>query len=152
MTFKTTAIYPNRLEDKRKLHDDFPNLTEEGDETTKFYFQGKLIAVGYTRIVFGDHGPYVEFENKHFQVKFVNKFGREETQLPSIEEAKFYYYWLTPVGLTGLKVYWQIKPVTNLPNAPKREDGKRSNYNRTEGYADYKRGMFYINPYDMEIE
>lgn len=40
----------------------------------------------------------------------------------------------------------------NLPNAPKRSDGKRSSFNRTEGYADYKRGYFYVDPYLLRIE
>ena len=50
-----------------------------------------------------------------------------------------------------IKVYLQIKPVTDMPNAPKRDDGKPSCFNRAEGYADYKRKKFYVDPYAMKV-
>ncbi len=151
----TTAIYPNRKFDKVKLETEL-KLLEQGDERTEFYcwdVHGNkvLVAKGYTRIVYGDHGPYIEFEERHMLRALVDKFGRPATrpyQLPSLENAKFYYYWLAPTSTT-LKVYLQIKPVSDLPNSPPRKDGKYCKYNRTEGYADYKRGMYYIDPYDL---
>ncbi len=146
----TTAIYPNRQEDKRALEARL-GLQETGDEVTYFYHEGYLIAKGYTRIVYGDHGPYIEFHDRHIVCHLVDKYGRfppDPLKLPPETEANFYYYWLHPQG-TNLKVYLQIKPVTNLPNAPARADGKPHRFNRKEGYADYRRGFYYINPYSL---
>ena len=143
---KTTAIYPNRKADKKDLEKKL-SLDEFGDEETEFYYNGVLVAKGYIRVVYGDHGPYVEFRRRHFKKKLFGRFKRAPKKLP--KTSKWFYFWMFPRLCVGLKVYWQIKPVTNLPNAPRREDGKRSNFNREEGYADYKRNRFYINPYDF---
>ena len=70
------------------------------------------------------------------------------TELPP-ETYKYFYVWMYPAIDPFLKVYWQIKPVTFLKNAPPREDGKPSKFNRSEGYADYRRGMYYVNPWDF---
>jgi hypothetical protein len=57
-----------------------------------------------------------------------------------------------PKSYFDLKVYLQLKSVKNLPNAPKRKDGRPSCFNRVEGYADYKRGFYYVDPYDLIIK
>ena len=58
----TTAIYPNRIEDKQKV-ESLKGWKEEGDDKVVFYTRlGYLFAIGYKRIVYGDHGPYIEFE------------------------------------------------------------------------------------------
>jgi len=171
--FQTTAIYPNRLIDKRDLEWRFKALQEEGNTNTEFFVKDVLepICRGYNRVVYGDHGPYIEMEKENILFPLKGKFNDElPEKLPLESEAKFYYYWcypriikrVPPVKIGNftkkevlfdaplpVKVYWQIKPVTDLPNAPKREDGKPSRFKRIEGYADYKRGMYYINPYDF---
>jgi len=59
--FRTTALYENRIKDKKKL-ESVTDLKEDGLENIYFYTQiGTLIAQGYTRVVYGDHGPYLEF-------------------------------------------------------------------------------------------
>lgn len=147
----TTATYPNRLQDKEKL-EKLISLNEIGNSTTEFYIANDLLAVGYTRIVYGDHGPYIEFEKKNFVLDLKSKFGNDNLDnLPGLD-FKYYYYWLYPIGHSNLKVYLQIKPVHDLPNAPRRLDGLKSSFNRKEGYADYKRGFYYINPYDLIIK
>lgn len=164
MSFQTTAIYPNRIEDRTQLEKRY-RLSEQGNNTTEFWYQNHLIAKGYIRVVYGDHGSYIEFDKHHFQCKLHSAFNQDLSELPEERTSKYYYLWLKPVvnktPLTefdlpikslNLKIYWQIKPVTNLPNAPKRTDGKKSNFNRKEGYADYKRGFYYINPYDLKIK
>lgn len=149
-TFTSTAIYPNRLEDKEKLETKL-GLSEKGDDTTEFYLEsGKILAKGYTRIVYGDHGPYIEFEMKHIKCILLSKFGNTIDCRSLPENPKYYYYWLYPNTDKDVKVYLQLKPVTDLPNAPKRADGKRSRFNRKEGYADYKHGYFYVNPYEIK--
>lgn len=144
---KTTAIYDNRMEDKSKL-ENLLGLQEEGSLNKIFLLpNGKVFAEGYDRIVYGDHGPYIEFNKNHIKCKLYSRFGNkiDEENLP--DDSKYYYFWLFPYGSEKTKVYLQIKPVTDLPNAPKREDGKKSSFNRKEGYADYKRGMYYVDPY-----
>lgn len=152
MIFKSTAIYQNRIEDKNDIETKF-SLSEEGNEYTEFLLpNNSIFAKGYNRIVYGDHGPYLEFDRLHIKCKMYSKFGNiiDRNNLPD-ENYKYYYFWLFPEDAEDIKVYLQIKPVTNLPNAPKRADGKQSKFNRKEGYADYKRGLFYVDPYSLKI-
>lgn len=151
--FITTAIYSNRLEDKFELESKL-SLQEEGNNFTNFYLpDGAIFATGYIRIVYGDHGPYLEFARKHIISKINTKYNNiiDYNNLPD-ENYKYYYFWLHPKDFENIKIYLQIKPVTFLPNAPKRQDGKLSSFNRSEGYADYKRGMFYVDPYSLLLE
>lgn len=149
--FVSTAIYPNRIEDKELLEKTL-NLSEQGNDSTKFGLNDKILFVGYDRIVYGDHGPYLEFSLKHIKCTLYSRFQNsfDYDNLPS-EDYQYYYLWLYPSGFYNIKVYLQIKPVSNLPNAPKRDDGKKSKFNRKEGYADYKRGYFYIDPYQLKV-
>lgn len=148
----TTAIYQNRIDDKNIL-ESITNLSEFGNNTTKFIIpSGPILAIGYERIVYGDHGPYIEFIKHNFQVELISKFGNKLDTLPDPEKCQIYYFWLQPVNIPKIKIYWQIKTVKNRPNAPARTDGKPSTFGRVEGYADYKIGFYYVNPYDLKIE
>lgn len=153
MTFKTTAIYDNRIEDKKQLEEKL-KISEEENSTSKFYLpNGDLLCEGYDRIVYGDHGPYLEFSLHHLKAELYSKFGNkvDTDNLPG-EDYKYYYFWLTPRKNPEIKIYLQIKTVHNLPNAPRRDDGKKSSFNRKEGYADYKRGFFYVDPYSIKVD
>jgi hypothetical protein len=152
---KSTAIYPNRIEDKEKLErechlPEFPKAPGF-DVFPTFESEGQLIAKGYERIVYGDHGPYIEFTKEQIVAPLASKFGNkiDFDNLP--ENPRFYYYWLYPEGNPDIKIYLQLKTVVDKPNAPKRQDGKRSTYNRPEGYADYRVGYYYIDPYQLDI-
>lgn len=137
----TTAIYPNRLEDKERVERIW-GWDEMGNDTTEFRLRsGTLLAVGYNRIVYGDHGPYVEFQPKHIAIRCVRKFNGPEK--PGI-----YYRWCYPAHHPGVKVYYRLRDVKNMPNAPKRQDGKPHQFNRPigEGYADYRVGCIYLAP------
>ena len=137
---ETTAIYPNRRRDKTRVEHEL-HLTEKGNETTRFQTPlGTLLAVGYVRIVYGDHGPYIEFRKDQIRAELEPKF---KTPLPS----HCYYEWLIPTDGSEVKVYDQKKDVKNLKNAP--AGGYKGN--RTEGYADYKVGMIYISPWETTI-
>jgi hypothetical protein len=154
----TTAIYKNRVEDKEIL-ERFMNLPEDGSEDIELWIpSGPLFSRGYERIVYGDHGPYVEYTREHIVTDLVSKHGVNEGRyhipaLPDPVKCHFYYISLCPMSddrvFKHLKVYWQIKPVSDKPNAPRREDEKPSCFNRAEGYADYKRGFYYISPYSL---
>ncbi len=76
MVFQTTAIYENRLQDKEELESKL-DLSEEGDFSTEFYSpsSGTLLFKGYERIVYGDHGPYIEFKLNNIRSKVKSKFG-----------------------------------------------------------------------------
>ena len=149
----TTAIYPNRIEDKEIL-DRFMNLPEDGSKDIELWIpSGPLFSRGYERIVYGDHGPYIEYKRDHILLGLISKKGNFIFDLPDPKKCKFYYFWMQPVEYKvykQIKVYWQIKPVSDKPNAPCREDGKPSCFGRAEGYADYKRGMYYVDPYSLE--
>lgn len=137
---KTTAIYQNRIEDKRKIEEKY-GLHEFGNPHQEFYtLRGNLFAVGYTRIVYGDHGPYIEFEKENIIIDLKRKFNKPP-------EPKHYYEWFVPTDGSRLKVYYQLRDVKNLPFAPK---GGHREY-REEGYADYIPGKIYVNPYDLLI-
>jgi hypothetical protein len=133
----TTAIYPNRVADKEKLEAAL-RLAELGNATTRFHTSnGTLFAQGYNRIVYGDHGPYVEFDQSHIQTTLRNKF-------PTTPKDAF-YIWMVPTDGSQLKVYHQLRTVEHLKNPP--AGGFRGG--REEGYADYKVGYIYVNPYDF---
>jgi hypothetical protein len=135
----TTAIYPNRVADKQKV-EMLLSLMEEGNGSTRFFTKkGTLFATGYTRVVYGDHGPYVEFDRVHIKSELVHKFGNR------VPPKDAFYIWLVPTDGSGLKVYDQKRDVKHLKNPPK--GGFMGN--RSEGYADYKVGMIYVSPYDF---
>ena len=146
---ETTALYPNRLEDKNDVESKY-KLAEFGNETTQFYSNGIIFATGYTRIVYGDHGPYLEFERKHIQAKLTGRFGNVDFSFIP-ESPQYFYHWLA-LAKSPLKIYFQLKTVRFLKNAPKRDDGKRSAFNRAEGYADYKIGCFYVSPFEFKVD
>lgn len=149
----TTAIYSNRLADKQELEAK-TGLSEEGNDSQEFRIEtdGPIFAKGYLRIVYGDHGPYIEFDRKHIKLNLKSKFNNpiDYDNIPGLD-FKYYYFWLFPISFPNVKVYLQIKPVDDLPNAPKRADGKKSSFKRKEGYADYRRGLFYVDPNDLNV-
>ena len=136
----TTAIYANRMKDKQQLENSL-KLREDGDSTTEFWTPlGTLFAVGYRRVVYGDHGPYLEFDREHIVCDLRKKFS---TPLPDTA----YYEWLKPADGSLVKVYDQKRDVKNIPFAPK---GGHREY-RKEGYADYVPGKIYVNPYELKV-
>lgn len=136
---KTTAIYPNRVEDKKRVETEL-SLPEFGNDSLYFYTpKMSLFARGYIRVVYGDHGPYIEFDNSHILMRLIRKF-------PQKADPKVYYYeWWLPSDRTDIKVYLQLRDVKDVPYAPK---GGHQEY-RKEGYADYKPGMYYVDPFEL---
>jgi hypothetical protein len=114
---------------------------QQGNLHTHFKLKtGTLFAVGYERIVYGDHGAYVEFTKAQIVIPLLNMYP--DPQAPDI-----YYIWQYPERHQSVKVYYQLKTVADKPNAPQRADGKPHAFNRAEGYADYKVGFYYVSPY-----
>lgn len=137
----TTAIYPNRMKDKWRVERDHGLFEHGADDIVFLTPAGTCFAVGYVRIVYGDHGPYVEFSKHQVQAKLKRKFNR----LPPVDA---YYDWLEPVDGSGVKVYDQKRDVKRIKNAP--AGGFAGN--RAEGYADYKPGMIYVSPDELRIQ
>ena len=114
-------------------------LKEFGDDFVEFFTtKFTKIFVGYRRIVFGNHGPYVEFEPKHLVGNLVNKFSSNTPK-------DAYYEWKTVNDESDVKIYWQLKDVKNLKYAPKGGHSGKCE----EGYADYIPFHFYINPFEL---
>jgi len=137
-SFCSTAIYPNRVKDKEEL-ESLTDLKEDGNPTMLFSTRdGRLpLAQGYTRIVYGDHGPYIEYVKEQiFWAHWI------------IVRAEIGYYdiW-NPIGDYQITLYDQRRTVTNLKNPPK--GPKSFKGNRPEGYADYRIGRLYLSPYEV---
>lgn len=117
-------------------------LSEEGDPTTEFFtMHGTLIAKGYLRIVYGDHGPYIEF--------LPSQMVRDAWRLSAKKGPMAWYDECQPKDGANCKLYVQKRDVKMLPNPPR---GKYSaNNNRRNGYADYRVGRLYISPDDITL-
>lgn len=133
--FSSTVIAPNRERDKSRV-ENFLGLSEFGDAFTEFYSvkQDLLpVAMGYDRIVYGDHGPYVEFSSHQIYWSTFPTF----LEKPAMSFFDEYY---TANGLSML--YAQKRSVVNKPNPP--SGPWSSQNNRPEGYANYLIGKFYL--------
>lgn len=136
----TTAIYANRIQDKEELEHRI-GIAEIGNETTVFRTpKGTTFAVGYERIVYGDHGPYIEFRKDQIRCSLNSKFKN-----PCPPTA--FFEWLCPTDGSGIKVYDQKRDVRHLKNPPP----GGFNGNRAEGYADYRVGFIYVDPYALSV-
>ena len=145
---QSTAIYENRQHDKKLVEIRFPALLEfPTGQKVSFRSGTKEVASQYQRVVYGDHGPYIEFKVEDFCLPLRDKFTNRAPDLVVPEKPKYFYNWLYVPGTTISKVYFQYKTVQFLKNAPAREDGKPSRFNRVEGYADYKVGYLYVDPF-----
>jgi hypothetical protein len=136
---KTTAIYKNRIEMKKYIEDKY-KLEEFGSGHIKFYSKMEkiLIIEGYVRIVYGDHGAYLEMSKNNIKWEAFNICAREGIGYYDI------YYTKDKV-----KLYLQRMTVSNLPNPPK---GRYScNNNCPDGYANYRIGYCYISPDDISL-
>jgi hypothetical protein len=135
---KTTAIYKNRIEMKKYIENKY-KLDEFGNEGIKFYSKMEkiLIAEGYVRIVYGDHGAYIEMDQRNI------KWDVFTCDRKDIGYYDIYY------TKDKVKLYLQRMTVNNLPNPPK---GKYSvDNNCPDGYADYRIEYCYISPDDISL-
>mmetsp|Transcript_35996 Transcript_35996/g.78762 ORF Transcript_35996/g.78762 Transcript_35996/m.78762 type:complete len:210 (-) Transcript_35996:127-756(-) len=130
----STADNWNRLRDKSVVEAEL-GLSEEGAEVELHDASSpeKLIARGYRRIVFGDHGPYVELDPS--QVVW------ESLPIEILKPAHAYYdEYYSDGGF--VKLYRQKRSVEHKLNPP----AGGIKHNREGGYADYKVGMCYVPP------
>lgn len=101
---------------------------EGRDKFSLYSKSGTLLAAGYTRIVIGKRGPYVEFQEPQIQL--------QNFQIPLEEEYRVasgvsYYIEYRSKDPSYVKLYFQ---------------------KRTVAYADYKIGRYYISPFDLVMK
>ena len=104
----------------------------EGNDHTVFRTEtGLHVATGYTRVVIGGRGPYIEFNPQ--QIILVN-LHVPENEMDRLKEPKrsyvYYIEWRTNDEV-NVKVYEQKKTVD---------------------YADYKVGMLYASPFELFVD
>jgi hypothetical protein len=99
-----------------------------GNDKINFYTKSKdRIAKGYNRIVIGERGPYIEFEQSNlFKSKFFIPRDCEWRTKGKYSHKIYYLEFRTKSD--NVKIYLQVKPVN---------------------YADYKIGKYYISPFDL---
>lgn len=113
-------------------YEDRLRIPIDGDDHTRFETStGLHVATGYTRVVIGGRGPYIEFGPK--QICLVNLHVPED-KLDRLREPKrsyvYYFEWRSN-DEANVKVYDQ---------------------KRTVDYADYEVGMFYVSPFKLFVD
>jgi hypothetical protein len=156
----------NRRRDKRKVEarlglTEFPQAGKSSSSGVRFRDRtGLLIAVGYERVLYGDHGgfggtaaarasdlclpacpgAYVEFSPEHVMHESWAPFHTGE-----------YYNLLASKGAgSGCRLYVQKRSVSDRPNPP--QGRGIAHHSRAEGYADYREGRFYLSVHKVEVE
>lgn len=136
----TTCIpgLENRQRDKARVEAEL-GLSEFGDNFTQFYLRtadgtpSVLIGIGFERIVYGDHGPYIELAKN--QVNW-------ETFPIVVEKPEHAFYDEYFTSCRTLMLYAQKRPVFHKKNPPPGEWSQANN--REEGYANYLSGKHYV--------
>ena len=131
--FVSTIDSSNRARDAECVAETL-GIPEEGSHNFRFMSSCKQrtpVATGYERVVYGDHGPYVEFNKDQIIFESVPKYRKKS-------EHAFYGERFT--SNQEVMLYEQKRSVKGVQNPPK---GKLSvKNNRAEGYVDYKPGMY----------
>jgi len=155
----------NRLRDLWKVQRQL-KLSEVGDDVTVFKERilpnvspenrppsdkPVVLAVGYERIVYGDHGAYIEFSSSQIRWKaWPNYFDKQKYNSyfneyytkasHSLWEARW-QLWDPNASRGLLMLYAQSKSVCDRPWAPGCQTDPHAG--RPTGYADYRPGYFY---------
>jgi hypothetical protein len=106
-------------------------ISLEGNDHTRFETKSGLhVATGYTRVVIGERGPYVEFLPSHLIW--------ENLHIPDNQKYRLEHPWKDKV----FYVEWRTKDQSNV---------KVYDQKKTVDYADYKVGLFYVSPFDLFV-
>lgn len=131
----STADTWNRKRDKARVEGEL-GVCEWGDHTTRFADPkdpSVVVGRGYQRVLYGDHGPYIEFHATQVNWQAFKTVKRKC-------DMAYYDEHYTPSG--AVKAYEQRKTVRRKPNPPPGRWSARNN--RPEGYADYQPGCVYM--------
>ena len=91
---------------------------------------GLPIATGFSRLVIGDRGPYLEFDKEHLVASNLFMPDGQRWRIQSCAAGRAYYLEYRTVR-DYVKIYYQRRTVT---------------------YADYRVHKFYISPDDLTAE
>lgn len=125
---------PKELSEKyRQFYID--NLPEcfiiNGSDTVLCTKTGAVVCNGYTRIVVGDYGAFVEFDEEQANLdEYIIAPGQEYRVNNPGYSKNVKYIWMTIPDGSNIKIYKQKKKVA---------------------YADYRSGMYYISPHECMI-
>ena len=104
----------------------------EGNDETRFETStGLRVATGYTRIVIGERGPYIEFNPKQIILANLHIPENEKYRLKEPMRPRIYYFEWRTNDDANVMFYEQLKTVD---------------------YADYKVDMLYASPFDLFID
>lgn len=99
-----------------------PEFCEE--EITFFTKGGLMVAQNYVRVVIGDRGPYIEFNNSMMG----SGIFIPDDQIWRCKNTNCFYIEYRTIDECNVKIYKQKKQVS---------------------YADYQIGLWYISPFDL---
>ena len=88
---------------------------------------GTLLCYSYKRIVIGDYGAFIEFNEPNYS-RYIIAPGQEYRVKDPQYKDNVKYIWLTLNDYSNIKIYYQKKPVV---------------------YADYKPGMLYVSVHEV---
>ncbi|GAH10872.1 unnamed protein product [marine sediment metagenome] len=101
----------------------------QGSEGVNFYSkEGLLLATGYTRVVIGGRGPYIEFDSSHVVREAIHV---PKHALHKLQSTLTYYHEYRSNDKCFVKLYYQQMGVS---------------------YADYQEEMWYISPSDLKTD
>ena len=104
----------------------------EGNDQNRFETStGLHVATGYTRIVIGGRGPYIEF--------LPGQLIWENLHIPEEQKHRKGHSWEDQTN----RVEWRTKDASRV---------KVYEQNRRVAYADYRIGLLYISPFDLVVE
>jgi hypothetical protein len=136
---RTTAIYPNRRADKRKV-EGLLGLAEHGDDTTLIVTRhGTPLSRGYVRVVYGDHGPYLELRPDQLCCHLHRKFDHPAS-------AESYLEWLAVDDASDTRVFEQTREPDKVLDPAGGYVG-----HRPKEFADYHAGFIYVRAWDIEV-
>lgn len=115
-----------RLNRMIEMHKRF--MPNESYLNKSVYYDGRMIANCFRKIVIGGHGPYIELGESYFSCDLEITKGQEWRCGSKYKKVK--YLLMNPVGLPDLKVYYQMKKVS---------------------YADYIPGLYYIDYWSVDF-
>jgi hypothetical protein len=114
---------------KRRSAEERIAIPINGNPDTNFYTsKGLLLTKGYTRVVIGKRGPYIEFDPSQIERKNIHVPPHAEHKL---DNDYSYYHEYRSIDSCFVKLYDQ---------------------KLTVAYADYKIGMWYISPSDVKTD
>ena len=118
---------------RQKYQENLPDfLCMDGAKDELYSLGGTLITKGYQRIVIGDYGAFIEFnQNQAASENFKIQKGQEYRMYDTKYSPNVKYIWLTTKDESDVKIYQQLKTVS---------------------YADYKVGMYYVSPYEVMVQ